>query len=180
LLRQDFHDIGRWTLLTIEVCHDFHSRVDVMEELFIGGAEVVESPFAVGGVSEAVLGAFAVAGKTNRAIATIFRKAVAFGLAKGLGHRAIGKRTEARVHEVAEFVFGVDVVIASVEIAIVLHREGATAGLGEIAESTANPEPFTEGYIKELYVNFADVAFDPEVEDFAKEVAVSGGRDGVF
>lgn len=129
LCGEDFHDFGGGALLAVEVGHDFHGGVDVTEELFVGGAEVIESPFAVGGVGEAVLGAFAVAGESDGAIAAIFWEAVAFCLAEGFCHGAISERTEAGVHEVAEFVFGVNVVIAGVEIAIVFHREGSTAGL---------------------------------------------------
>lgn len=179
LLVEDVHD-GRWGLLTaVEVGHDFHGGVDVLEELFVGGAEVVETPFAVGGVSETVLGAFAVAGEADAAVATVLGEAVALGLAKGFCLRAIGEFTEAVVHQVPEFVFGVDVVVAGVKVAIVFHCEGAAAGLGEITKAAGDAEPFAEGDVKELDVGFADVAFDPGVEYFAEEVAVGLGRDGV-
>ena len=129
LCGEDFHDFGGGALLAIEVRHYFHGGVDVLEELLISRAKVIKAPFAIGSPSETVLGAFAVAGESNRAIAAIFWEAVAFGLAKGLCHGAIGELSEARIHEVAQFVFGVNVVIAGVEIAIVFHREGSTAGL---------------------------------------------------
>lgn len=70
----------------------------MFEKLFVGGAEVVEAPFAVRGVGEAVFRAFAVAGKADAAVATILGEAVAFGLAEGFGLGAVGEFAEAVVH----------------------------------------------------------------------------------
>ena len=62
--------------------------------------------------------------------------------------------------------------VTGVEVAVVFHSEGASAGLGEITETTGDAEPFAECDVEELNVDFADVALDPCVEYFAEEIAV--------
>src|SRR4051794_5713502 len=63
------HDVGGGAVVAEEVGHDLHVRVDVVEEALVGGAEVVEALFAGGGADEAVLGALAVAGEADLAVA---------------------------------------------------------------------------------------------------------------
>ena len=98
LLGEDVHDGGGGMLSAVEVSHDFHGGVDVFEELFVSGAEIVEAPFSVGGEGEAVFGAFAVAGKADAAVATVLGEAVAFGLTEGFGFGAVGEFAKAVVH----------------------------------------------------------------------------------
>ena len=178
LLRQNVHHIRRRALGAIELRHDLHRGVDVFEEFLVGWAQVVEAPFAVRRPGEAMLGALAVAGETNTAIAAILWQAVALGVAEIDRHRTVGELAERGVHQVAQFVVRVDVVIAGVDIAVVLHSERAPAGLGEVAQSAGNVEPLAECHIKQLHIGFTDVAFDPLIEDLNQEVAVGRGGYG--
>lgn len=60
------------------VRHEPHVRIDVAKEVLVTRAQVVQSVFAFGGGREAVLGAFAVAGKAHIALAAIGRQAELF------------------------------------------------------------------------------------------------------
>ena len=81
--------IERWVLFAIrEEGHDFcgcaagvekgghllHVGINVGEEAFVRGAEIVETVLAVGRLDETVFWAFAVAGKTHVALAAVFGK----------------------------------------------------------------------------------------------------------
>ena len=61
---------------------NFMYGIDVVEEPLVAGAEVVESRFAVGRESEAMLGTLAVAGEANFALATILGQRITFGVAE--------------------------------------------------------------------------------------------------
>ena len=106
----------------------------MVEEFFVAGAEVVEAGFAVRRQVEAVFGAFAVAVFFDFAGSAVFGEGGLFveaelGLLGGGDHVA-----EGLVHDVAEFEFGVDEVVAGVEVAVVFEGEAFAAGFGEDAE----------------------------------------------
>ena len=83
------HDIRRWAFGAIQVGHNLHGGVDMCEEFFVGRSEVVEAPFAIGCPREAVLGAFAVAGKAHATVAAILWELVTLGVAEIGGHLAV-------------------------------------------------------------------------------------------
>jgi hypothetical protein len=53
------------------VGHEFHIRIDVLEEAFVARAKVIQPGLAVGRADEAMLGALTVAGKADIASAAI-------------------------------------------------------------------------------------------------------------
>src|SRR5215470_20050174 len=55
------NDVGRRRTSSQLLGHEAHRRVDVVEEVLVAGAEVVEAGLAVGRLNEAVLRAAAVA-----------------------------------------------------------------------------------------------------------------------
>ncbi len=177
------HDVGGGAVFLEEFSHGAHVGIDVGEEGFVGGAEVVEAGVAVGGEDEAVLGAFAVAGEADFAVTAVFWEGVGFVVAKfGLGG-GVGHLLEGSVEDVAEVIAGVDVVVAGIEIAVVFDGECGAAFFGEDAEGGTEAEPVSEGDVEELDEGFADVVADPVVEDDGEESAVvlredAGGGDG--
>lgn len=80
--RQQGHDFSRGAALAQQRGHDLHRPVDVVEERFVPGAEIVQPWLAVWGVVEAVFGAAAVAGKTHLTGAAGIGQAVQLVLAK--------------------------------------------------------------------------------------------------
>lgn len=61
----------------------------MIEELFVGWAKVVQTPFSVRSPSETMLGAFSVTGEAHAAITAIFRQCVALGITELLSHWAV-------------------------------------------------------------------------------------------
>ena len=74
----------------VEVGHYFHGGINMLKEFLVGGAEVVQAPFAIGAPGEAMLGAFSVAREADFAVAAVLGQFVAFGFAKCGGHLPIG------------------------------------------------------------------------------------------
>src|SRR5262252_561441 len=70
-------DVGRCRTLPQLLGHETHRRVDVVEEVLVAGAEVVEARLAVGRLHEAVLRAAAVAGEADVALETVARQRLA-------------------------------------------------------------------------------------------------------
>ena len=80
--------------------------------------------------------------------------------------------------DVAEEVLRFDEVVAGVEVAVVLERDGVAAGLGEDAHAGGEPHPRRERGVEGLDEDGADVAGDPLVEHGDEEAAPGVGVDG--
>lgn len=65
------HHPRRWTPIQQFASHEFHVGRDVMKELFVSSAKVVQPGFAVRRTREPVLRAFSIAGKADIAIAAV-------------------------------------------------------------------------------------------------------------
>ena len=131
------HDFGGGAILGEQLGHRPHRLVHVMKEALVGGAEVVEPRFAVGGGGEAVFGAPAVAGETDVAFAAIARERVAFVAAELLLLFGGDEVDEVTVVDVAEQVARFDEVIAGIDVAGVLECEREAAGLAVDAQAGA-------------------------------------------
>jgi hypothetical protein len=59
------HHSRRRTILLEFLCHEAHVRIDVMKEVLIAGAEIIQSVLARRGFRKAVLGTLAVTGETH-------------------------------------------------------------------------------------------------------------------
>jgi len=62
--------------------HEPHVRIDMVEELLVPGAKIIEALLAVGCADKSVLGTFAVAGKSHFAFTAISRQSVKLVLAE--------------------------------------------------------------------------------------------------
>ena len=136
-------DEGFWagmTLYPISKCTPARA-VDMVEEVEVAGAQVVETGFTIGREGEAVLRALAVAGEQRGAFAALAGERVALGIAE---RSLLGLRDQLDhlgVHDVAEQVRRLDEVVARVEIAVVLEGKGVAAGLAEDAQARTDTEP---------------------------------------
>ena len=148
------------------------------EETQVALAEVVESRLAVRRREETVLGAFAVAGKEELALAALAREGGLFGLAESPLPLAVHHRGERFRADIPQPVFGEDEVVAAVNIAVIFHHARVPAGLGHGAESRRDAEPVGERRVEKLYIVVAYVVLHPFVEDGAEEVAPLPWRDG--
>jgi hypothetical protein len=102
--------VGWRAFLVEQLGHFAHRAVDMVEELFVAGAQVVEPVLAVGSADEPVTGAAAVAGEAHLAVEAVLRQRVEFGpterdLLLGcdeIDHRGLGDVAEqiVRLHEV--------------------------------------------------------------------------------
>lgn len=81
-------------------------------------------------------------------------------------------------HDVAEVVFGIDVVVAGIEVAVVFEGESVAASFAEDTEGGVHAGPCFEGGIEHLDEDFSDVFPDPFVEDVGEEFSVLEGADG--
>jgi hypothetical protein len=82
-LAKKLHDVCGGTLAAQFACHEAHIWVDVIEEQFVAGTEVIQAELAIGGGEEAMLGAFTVAGEAHFAIAAVLGQCIVFILAEG-------------------------------------------------------------------------------------------------
>ena len=127
-LRQDVLFTGVRAIGSAPAAADvLHVIVNVVPELQQSTAQVVQPGFAVVCADQAVLGAFAIAGERICAFPALSGKGVElveaeFLLLLGEDHSRTGS-----LHDVAELVFGIDVVIAGIQAAIVLQRDAFAA-----------------------------------------------------
>ena len=77
--------------------------------------------------------------------------------------------------DVAEQVLGFDEVVAGVEVAVVLERDGVAARLAEDADAGGEAAPRCDRGVERLHEDGADVARDPFVEDGDKELTEASG-----
>ena len=70
----------------------------MVKEFFIGRAEVVEPPFALGRPCETMLWAFAVTGKTYTTLTAVVWQCIAFGITKIDCHWTVCQFTKGGIH----------------------------------------------------------------------------------
>src|SRR5208337_4183127 len=164
------HDLVREAALAEQARHGLHRRSDVSKEGLVAGAQVVEPVLAVGCLDEAVARALTVAGEQNRAFLAELRQRVVLALAEAELLLGRDQRLQRRVLDVAEQVIWLDVVIAGVHIAVVLHRQGpATRGRDDAG--VVLPQPTAERHVEGDDIHFADIALHPFVVDADEELA---------
>lgn len=147
------------------------------KEAFEAGAQITLTGFAGGGAAEPMLGAVAVTGEEEWALAAGAGKAVALGVAEGALARAENHLAERGFKDIAKPVVRVDVVIAGVKIAVVFEHEGVATGFSEDAERAGVACPAAESDIEVLDKNGADIVADPLVEDGDEEIAEAAWVD---
>ena len=107
-----------------------HGTVDVVEEVLVAAAEVVQARLAARRADEAVFRAAAVASEADVALDAGARERVALVLAESLLLLGCDQVAHVIFVDVPEQVGGLEEVVAGVEVAGVLERERKPAGLG--------------------------------------------------
>ena len=177
LLLEELHHVGWRTLGQQLALHEVHVGGHVGKETVIPLAEVIEPGFAGGRMTEAVLGAFAVAGKEKLALAALRGKAVALHGTKLLLPLAVHHLRQCMGADVAQLVLGEDEVVAGIDVAVVLHYAGMAAGLGQGTHAGLLAHPVGQGGVEELDEIFAHVMPYPLVEEGAEKFTPLRGGD---
>ena len=127
---------------------------------------------------EAVLRALAPAGEIVVAAQAFGRQGVAFGKPElDAPPRAVDLR-ERRLADVAQQVFGIDEVVARIDVAVVLDDQRIAARLAHRADPRLHAAPLGQRRVEHLYEILAHVGNDPLVKHVAEETPVSLGRHG--
>ena len=105
------HPCGR-PILPELLCHELHVGIDVMKEMLVSRAEVIQPVLASRRLQKAMLGTFAITGEPHIALQTVRRKARRFSIAEAFLLGRIRQRPERLLHQVAEKVVRIDKVIA--------------------------------------------------------------------
>ena len=71
---QDNHNFCWRSILTEEIAHDFHRMIDMVEEGFVTGTEVVQTRLTIWSFDKAILRTTSMAGKSHVAIETVLRE----------------------------------------------------------------------------------------------------------
>src|SRR5438876_2565155 len=141
----------------------------MMKEFLVGRAEIIEPGFAVRRGHKAMFWAFSIARKANVAIAAERRQGIALGPAKGLLLFHSRQRSHSAFHDVAEFVFRINVMITGVQVSLMLKGQSVAAGFGKNAETWLHAQPQLERDIKKLNELLGNIISDPLVKNGTEE-----------
>ena len=84
--------------------HEFHKRVDMLEEHLVARTEIVEPFLAVRSADEPVLGAFTVARKADRALPAVLRQCIVLVSSELPLLLGVCERRQRLLHDVAQLV----------------------------------------------------------------------------
>src|SRR5947207_14453781 len=166
-----FHHFRRRSVIQQLPPHEFHVGRDMMKEFLVGRAEIIESGLAVRRGHKAMFGAFSIARKANIAIAAESRQRIALGPAKGQLLFHSRQRSHSVLHDVAELVFRINVMITGIQVSLMFKGQSVAAGLGKNAQTWLHAQPELERDIKKLNKAFGDIVSDPLVKNGAEEVS---------
>lgn len=133
--------------------------------------EMIQSRFAVGSRSKAVLGTTAIAGKSDITFLAHGRQGGLFIATKSDLLRCGDEVNQRGLVDVAEFVIGLNEMVARIKIAVMFKDECRPASRCVDAQ-TVLPDVSAEGDIKHLNKYLANIALDPFVEYRVQEVPV--------
>ena len=74
----DNHNFSRCSILTKEVTHDLHRAIDMVEEGFVTGTEVVQTWLTIWSFDKPILRTTTMTGKSDVAIETVLRECLEF------------------------------------------------------------------------------------------------------
>ena len=120
---------------------------------------------------EARAWAIAVAGKAPFAFLTLPREAFAFVLPKLSLFGAVNHLGERLFVQIAEFKFWEHIVVAGVNVAVVFHGRGVSAGFGHGAQTSRHAHPSGQRRVEELHEESAHIPTHPLVEERAEKFA---------
>ncbi len=133
--------------------------------------EVIQSRFAVGSDSEAVLRATAIAGKSDVTFLAHGWQGGLFVAAKSDLLRCRDEVNQRGLVNVSEFVVRFNEMVAGIKIAVMFKDECRPTSW-RVDAQTVLPDVSSEGDIKHLNKYLADIALDPFVEYCIQEVSV--------
>src|SRR5208337_2057106 len=154
-----------------------HIAINVLPVLLEAAAEIIQPRLAVAGANQAVLGTFTITGKKVSTLAALTWKRVELvepELALLLGEDHARTRS---LQDVAELVFGIDIVITGIEITVVFQRHSLAAELVVDAHLRFLAHPLSNGPLEMVDERLADVAPIPVIPNLAHEVAPVIGID---
>lgn len=129
ILRQQSHHFVGVVSPAEQISHQAHGTVDMGEEGFVRGAEIVQSRLTIGRGDEAVAWALAMAGEAHRTFTTIAGKSVALGEAERPLLVGGNHLDHMRLADIAQAIGWLDEVVAGIEVAVVLQCERLAACL---------------------------------------------------
>ena len=143
----------------------------MMEEFLVGRAEVIETGFSLRCRHKAVLRTFSIACEAHIAMAAKSGQRITFCTAKLLLLVRLNQRCKRIIHNVAELVLGIDIMIAGIHVAVVLEHQRLSAGFSKDAETRRHAQPEFERHIEELNKTFPDIVSHPLVKNCAEETS---------
>ena len=170
-------DVRRRSTVAQPLGHAPHGAVDVVKERLVAGAQVVQARLAVRCVDEAILGAAAMAGEADVALAAEGWEPVALVQAELPLPLRADQVEHVGVVDVAEPVPRFHEVVTAVEIAGVLQREREATRLRMDAKPGWLTVPVGERDVEHLHEHLADVAAHPLLEDVDQKPAILLGGD---
>lgn len=141
-------------------------------------AQIAQPGFAARGSRKPVLGAAAVAQRQGLAAVALSGQRRAFGFAEDTLSLAPDQPAQNRNADVTQKVRGIDEVIATVDIAVVIGDQHVPTLLAKNAQRVLGAHQRPESLIDDLHDHLAHVLPDPLVEDAAEKPAPFFGRDG--
>ena len=148
------------------------------EELPVARTEVVQSRFPLRGNREAMLGATTPAGVQHVALATEAGQGSLLVRSKSFRHRPFDHLPDTAIEHIAQPVFGVDIVVAGEERAVVFQSHGAAALLCEDTNRRRLAHPGGQGPLEVHDEDIAHVLSHPLLVDGYQEVTVRLGFHG--
>ena len=174
--RHGFHHRGGRKVDHQLAFHEIHVGRDVSEVALPSGAEIRVPHLPIFVRGEARTRAIAVAGKAPFAFLTLPREAFALVLPKCSLFGAVNHLGERLFVQIAELKFREHIVVAGVNVAVVFHRRGVSAGFGHRAQTARHAHPSRQCGIEKLHKESAHIPAHPLVEERAEKFAPGLGR----
>lgn len=156
--------------------HEIHVGSDVSEVALPSGAEIRVPHLPIFVRDEARSRAIAVAGKSPFALLALPCETFALVLPKLSLFRTVNHLGERFFVQIAELKFREHIVVASIDIAIVFHRRGVSAGFGHRAQTARHAHPSGQCGIEKLHKESTHILAHPLVEKCAEKFAPGLGR----
>ena len=135
---------------------------------------------AVGTGLEAVFRTFAPAGEIVFAPQAFGGQRIALGKAEIHPFARTVDLRQRRFADVAQLVFGIDEVVARIDVAVVLDDQRVAARLAHRADARGHAAPLGQRRVEHLHERTSHVAHHPHVEHVAQEPPVTLGRHRPF
>lgn len=175
--RHGFHHRGGRQVHHQLAFHEIHVGRDVSEVALPSSAEVRVPHLPIFVRGEARTRAIAVAGKSPFAFLALSREAFSLVLPKLSLFGAVNHLGERLFVQIAELKFREHIVVAGVNVAVVFHGRGVSAGFGHRAQASRHAHPSRQCGIEKLHEESAHISAHPLVEERAEKFAPGLRRD---